>query len=80
MLQQPGVNGMQPSLRHWCDQNDRLLSYGWKAHDGVNFGVQEIVDHHFTLITDFVKRPGGNHGGEWSARVNIKPHTVKSSQ
>ena len=73
MVQQPNV---QPSLRHWCDQNDRLPSYGWTAHDGISFGIQEITDNYFTLVTDFVKRPGGNHGGDWTARFSVRPHVV----
>jgi len=77
MHQLPTGNGMPPPVRHWCEQNDGLLTYGWIAHDGISFGVQEIVDTYFTVTTDFVKRPGGNHGGEWSARFSIKPHNGK---
>lgn len=62
-----------PKIRHWCNQDDRLPSYGWVAHDGMNFGVQEIRDHTVTLITEFVKKPGGLHGGDWSARITAKP-------
>lgn len=56
-------------IRHTCEQNDKLPRYGWIRHDGVNFGMQEIVDHGYTLSTDFVKRSGGDNGGDWSARV-----------
>ena len=63
---------MPPKIRHWCDQGDGLPMYSWFVHDGVNFGLQEIVDSHFTLTTDFVKRPGGEHGGDWSARIIAK--------
>ena len=31
-------------LRHWCEQGDNLDSYGWKKHDGKNFGIQKIQD------------------------------------
>ena len=62
-----------PPIRHWCDQGDKIPMYGWFAHDGINFGVQEIVDHYYTVSTDFVKRPGGTHGGDWSARFRIQP-------
>ncbi|CAN2388288.1 mannosyl-oligosaccharide glucosidase activity [Pristimantis euphronides] len=58
-----------PSLRHTCEQGDGLARYGWLMHNGVNFGIQEIKDKGFTLRTEFVKRPGGRHGGDWSWRI-----------
>ncbi|XP_053560379.1 mannosyl-oligosaccharide glucosidase [Bombina bombina] len=64
-----------PSLRHICEQSDGLARYGWLMHDGVNFGSQEIRDRGFTLTTEFVKRPGGSHGGDWSWRVTGSPET-----
>ena len=64
---------MSPSIRHWCEQGDGLSMYSWYAHNGRNFGLQEIMDKHYTLSTDFIKRPGGNHGGDWSARITVKP-------
>ncbi|XP_077992555.1 mannosyl-oligosaccharide glucosidase-like [Glandiceps talaboti] len=59
-------------LRHTCEQSDQLPRYGWLRHDGVNFGVQEIIDKNFTLRTEFVKSPGGKHGGDWTVRVSGK--------
>ncbi|XP_070540906.1 mannosyl-oligosaccharide glucosidase-like [Ptychodera flava] len=59
-------------LRHTCEQSDSLPRYGWLRHDGINFGVQEIVDKNFTLMTEFVKRPGGSHGGDWTVRISGK--------
>ena len=56
-------------IRHTCEQSDRLPRYGWIRHDGINFGMQEIVDYGYILNTDFVKRSGGDHGGDWSARI-----------
>lgn len=47
--------------------------YSWFAHDGRSFGLQEIVDKYFTLSIDFVKRQGGENGGDWTARVSVKP-------
>ncbi|XP_053313985.1 mannosyl-oligosaccharide glucosidase [Spea bombifrons] len=61
------------ALRHTCEQSDGLPRYGWLLHDGVNFGVQEVRDRGFTLTTEFVKRPGGDHGGDWSWRVTVAP-------
>lgn len=62
----------QLTIRHTCEQSDGLLKYGWLKHDGTNFGSQEIVDKDFTLVTDFVKRLGGDHGGDWTARISGK--------
>ncbi|XP_042322873.1 mannosyl-oligosaccharide glucosidase [Sceloporus undulatus] len=60
-------------LRHTCEQSDGLPRYGWLLHDGVHFGVQEIRDVGLSLQTEFVKRPGGHHGGDWSWRVTARP-------
>ena len=60
-------------IRHTCEQGDHLPRYGWLMHNGKDFGVQEIVDKNFTLTTEFVKRPGGKHGGDWTARFSGKP-------
>ena len=45
----------------------------WKMHDGRSFGSQELNEKSYTVETDFVKRPGGQHGGEWSARIKFVP-------
>ncbi|XP_048366190.1 mannosyl-oligosaccharide glucosidase isoform X1 [Sphaerodactylus townsendi] len=62
-----------PPLRHTCEQSDRLAGYGWLRHDGLTFGLQEIRDRGLRLRTEFVKRPGGLHGGDWSWRVTARP-------
>lgn len=67
------TNEIPPSIRHWCTQDDGLPMYGWFVHDGKSFGHQEIMDKYYSLTTDFVKRPGGEHGGDWSARVKVEP-------
>ncbi|KAM4603146.1 LOW QUALITY PROTEIN: mannosyl-oligosaccharide glucosidase-like [Discoglossus pictus] len=66
-----------PSLRHTCEQGDGLARYGWLMHDG-EFGVQEIRDHGYTLTTEFVKRAGGKHGGDWSWLIRGKPEASTS--
>ncbi|KZC05985.1 Mannosyl-oligosaccharide glucosidase [Dufourea novaeangliae] len=58
-------------FRHWCEQGDRLDRYAWMEHDGRTFGVQEIADGSAILNTTFVKRSGGKHGGEWTARIAV---------
>ncbi|XP_071948524.1 mannosyl-oligosaccharide glucosidase-like [Antedon mediterranea] len=67
------------SVRHNCEHSDALPKFGWLMHDGVNFGVQEIVEKGFTLMTEFVKRPGGDHGGDWSVRISGKNTTKQNS-
>ncbi|KAA0202272.1 hypothetical protein HAZT_HAZT002463 [Hyalella azteca] len=63
------------AVRHWCDQADELSSYGWQRHDGRYFGSQVIQDKGMTITTDFVKRLGGKHGGDWTARITAHPKT-----
>lgn len=58
-------------FRHWCELDDRLKTYGWTKHDGRTFGVQRIRDGPIELETSFVKFPGGQFGGDWTARVSL---------
>lgn len=58
-------------FRHWCEQGDQLERYAWLEHDGRTFGVQKIVDSSVTIRTTFVKKPGGYHGGDWTARIAV---------
>ncbi|KAF7217952.1 mannosyl-oligosaccharide glucosidase [Nothobranchius furzeri] len=66
---------MDMNLRHTCEQGDHLQGYGWLMHDGLTFGVQEIRESDFTLTTEFVKRMGGDHGGDWTWRITAKQHS-----
>ncbi|KAM6132367.1 mannosyl-oligosaccharide glucosidase [Pterocles gutturalis] len=68
-LQQSQGSG---GLRHTCEQNDGVSRYGWSLHDGESFGVQDIEDGALRLKTEFVKRAGGQHGGDWSWRVSVR--------
>ncbi|KAH3787199.1 mannosyl-oligosaccharide glucosidase-like [Dreissena polymorpha] len=68
---------MPPPIRHWCDQGDKLHKYGWLKHDGRHFGVQEIHDGDFKVTTSFVKRPGGSHGGDWTAYIDVSNTTTR---
>ncbi|NWR82063.1 MOGS glucosidase, partial [Centropus unirufus] len=70
MWLQQGEGGS--GLRHTCEQGDGLSRYGWLQHDGESFGVQELQDGKLWLRTEFVKRPGGEHGGDWSWRVTAR--------
>eukprot|EP00095_Tigriopus_kingsejongensis_P012036 snap_masked-scaffold90_size386344-processed-gene-0.0 protein:Tk12036 transcript:snap_masked-scaffold90_size386344-processed-gene-0.0-mRNA-1 annotation:"mannosyl-oligosaccharide glucosidase-like" len=60
-------------FRHWCEQGDNLARYGWIKHDGEIFGLQEILDRNIKLTTSFMKRTGGEHGGDWTARIKVEP-------
>ncbi|NXL68983.1 MOGS glucosidase, partial [Chordeiles acutipennis] len=60
-------------LRHGCEQDEPPARYGWVMHDGESFGVQEIREGNLLLRTEFVKRGGGEHGGDWSWRVSARP-------
>jgi len=75
-MPQVGTANGVPPIRHWCSQDDLLAAYGWIAHDGINFGAQEIIDKYFIVTTDFVKKQGGNHGGDWSAKFGLIPRGV----
>ena len=67
---------MPPDVRHWCSQDDRLKGYGWIHHDGVNFGVHEAEENNFLVKSEFVKQPGGDNGGDWTARIKLLPKVV----
>lgn len=58
-------------IRHWCEIGDKMSKYGWTYHDGRTFGIQEIVDSNFKLETSFIKYPGKQFGGDWSARISV---------
>ena len=68
--------GPSPPLRHWCEQGDQLPFYSWTSHDGVNVGVHEATDDHYTITSEFVKRPGGEHGGDWTTRLSVRPKVL----
>ena len=56
-------------------QGDNLDRFGWLKHDGVSFGVQELIDRGVNITTSFVKQLGTksiDKGGSWSNRVQAK--------
>ncbi|XP_004527367.1 alpha-glucosidase 2 [Ceratitis capitata] len=66
-------------LRHWCEIDDNLGTYGWTQHDGRTFGVQEIQDAPFELKTSFIKFSEGRKlGGDWTARISVRNITSDS--
>ncbi|KAI8074787.1 glycoside hydrolase [Gongronella butleri] len=62
-------------MRHACEQNDGLAGYGYQKHDGRSFAVQKLNDQpsNIELTTEFIKVPGGEHGGDWGVRIHGKP-------
>ncbi|XP_037383574.1 mannosyl-oligosaccharide glucosidase [Talpa occidentalis] len=79
MWAQQGATAGTPKLRHTCEQGDGVGPYGWEFHDGVSFGRQHIQDGALRLTTEFVKRPGGQHGGDWSWRVTVESQASGTS-
>ncbi|KAM6221554.1 mannosyl-oligosaccharide glucosidase [Rhynchocyon petersi] len=79
MWAQQGATAGPPKLRHTCEQGDGVGPYGWEFHDGLSFGRQHIQDGALKLTTEFVKRPGGQHGGDWSWRVTVESQGSDSS-
>ncbi|KAJ0235419.1 hypothetical protein HA466_0266020 [Hirschfeldia incana] len=60
-------------MRHFCENSQDLKSFGWKEHNGVDFGRQEILDRDMILETSFVKSKEESlgYGGDWSVRINL---------
>ena len=65
-------------FRHWCDQNDHL-KYGWTYHDGETFGIEQIHDENLHLNIQWLKQITGQHGGDWTSRINIIPQVCNKS-
>ncbi|KAF8892637.1 glycoside hydrolase family 63 protein [Infundibulicybe gibba] len=61
--------------RHACDQGDGLSGYTWTEYDTRQGGVQVLHDtpNNVKITTEFLKVPGGDHGGSWAARVKGEP-------
>ena len=61
--------------RHACDQGDGLNSYTWTEDDAREGGEQVIKDgiNNVKITTQFLKVPGGDHGGSWAARIKGEP-------
>ncbi|CDO76526.1 Glycoside Hydrolase Family 63 protein [Trametes cinnabarina] len=62
-------------MRHACDQGDGLNSYTWTEYDARQGGEQVIKDgiNNVVITTQFLKVPGGVHGGSWAARIKGEP-------
>ncbi|KAI8998865.1 glycoside hydrolase [Trametes punicea] len=62
-------------MRHGCDQGDGLNTYTWTEYDARQGGEQIIKDgiNNVVVTTQFLKVPGGDHGGSWAARIKGEP-------
>ena len=62
-------------IRHDCKEGDELDSYSWTEHDLRQGGVEVIKDgkNNAELKIEWLKVPGGQHGGSWAARISGKP-------
>ena len=62
-------------LRWTCEQHEGMAGYGWDEYDVRKGGRQTIHDagNFIDIHTDFVKIPGGNHGGSWGVRIRGIP-------
>ncbi|KAI1406522.1 glycoside hydrolase family 63 protein [Hypoxylon fuscum] len=66
---------VQNSFRYTCEQNEGMAGYGWDEYDTRKGGIQHIHDagNKVDITTEFVKIPGGGHGGSWAARIKGEP-------
>ncbi|KAL8981425.1 MAG: hypothetical protein Q9205_003783 [Flavoplaca limonia] len=66
---------VQNNFRHTCEQHEGMAGYGWDEYDVRTGGRQTIHDagNMIDITTEFVKIPGGQHGGSWGARIRGTP-------
>ncbi|XP_010531615.1 PREDICTED: mannosyl-oligosaccharide glucosidase GCS1 [Tarenaya hassleriana] len=69
-----GVKDGMYVMRHFCENSDDLSSYGWREHNGRDFGRQELVEQDMILETSFLKskRDSLGYGGDWAVRIDVK--------
>ena len=62
-------------FRHTCEQHEGMAGYGWDEYDVRDGGRQTIHDagNNIDITTEFVKIPGGVHGGNWGVRIKGIP-------
>ncbi|CAI0381113.1 unnamed protein product [Linum tenue] len=69
-----GVKDGRYHMRHVCQDSDELSKYGWIAHNGRDFGKQELVDQELKLETSFLKSrsQGSGYGGDWAVQIDVQ--------
>ncbi|CAL5220064.1 g2015 [Coccomyxa viridis] len=69
----PDRQDVLSNIRHLALERDGLRKYGWEAHDGEQYGRQELFDERIQLTTSFRKRfCQGCTGGDWAVRLQAK--------
>ncbi|KAL1960023.1 hypothetical protein VTO42DRAFT_195 [Malbranchea cinnamomea] len=65
----------QGNFRYTCEQHEGMAGYGWDEYDIREGGQETIYDTGNTLdlTINFIKVPGGTHGGSWGARIKGRP-------
>ncbi|OWM89753.1 hypothetical protein CDL15_Pgr024501 [Punica granatum] len=74
-----GIKDGRYSIRHVCQDDDGLSSYGWTSHNGRDFGHQMVVDQGIILATSFLKSKdlGSGYGGDWAVQIDVQsPKTM----
>ncbi|KAI9080854.1 hypothetical protein K1719_037163 [Acacia pycnantha] len=69
-----GIKDGRYHIRHVCQNDDGLSTYGWKNHNGRDFGHQLLVDHGMNLDVSFLKSKmdGSGYGGDWAVRIETQ--------
>ena len=72
---QDGDGLEEKSLRHTCEQGDRMDGYGWTAYDPRHGGSQVIhdMDNGLDMTTEFLRSSETGHDGYWAARIKGSP-------
>ncbi|MCJ1462541.1 Processing alpha glucosidase I [Pseudocyphellaria aurata] len=68
-------DSVQNNFRHTCEQHEGMHGYGWDEYD-VRYGGRQIIHdagNSLDITTEFVKIPGGQHGGSWGVRIKGRP-------
>lgn len=62
-------------LRHAVEQDDGMATYGWKAYDAREGGIQTIEDvgNRINITTEFIKKHDGQSAGNWGLRIKGIP-------
>ncbi|CAN1794618.1 Mannosyl-oligosaccharide glucosidase GCS1 [Linum perenne] len=76
-----GVKDGRYEMRHVCQNSDELSKYGWIAHNGRDFGKQELVEQELKLETSFLKSrsPDSGYGGDWAVQIDVQHEKSGSS-
>lgn len=82
MGRSPANRTIPIDFRHTCEQGENMAGYGWEEYD-VRDGGRQIIhdsDNKVDITTEFVKFPGGHHGGSWGVRVRGTPRDDAPAQ